>query len=79
MKLAPTDRLSDLDEDLLIHILSFLPIKEAVRVCTVSKRWRLLWTYVPTVNFDSSASWGFMHRVMSLHKPSKNIAQYRFC
>lgn len=78
-KLAPTDRMSDLDENLIIHILSFLPIEQAMRVCTLSKRWRLLWTYVPTLNFDSSASWGFMHRVLSLHKPRKNIAQFRFC
>ncbi|XP_059317024.1 putative F-box/LRR-repeat protein At5g02930 [Lycium ferocissimum] len=42
------DRLSDLPESILIHILSILPhAKQVVRTSTLSKRYRFLWKSVP--------------------------------
>ncbi|CAA7062495.1 unnamed protein product [Microthlaspi erraticum] len=46
------DRFSQLTDDLLIKILSFLPTKDAVATSTLAKRWLSLWTLVPRLNFE---------------------------
>ena len=46
------DRISDLPDCLLIHILSFLRTKQAIQTSGLSSRWKLLWTYVPKLNLD---------------------------
>ena len=38
------DGINGLPDDLLVSILSRLPLKDAARTCTLSKRWKLLWT-----------------------------------
>jgi hypothetical protein len=48
------DRLSDLSDDILTHILSFAPTKEAASTTALSRRWnRPLWLDTATVNLDS--------------------------
>ncbi|KAJ3702904.1 hypothetical protein LUZ61_006609 [Rhynchospora tenuis] len=42
--------LSTLPEPVLVHILSFMDIKEAVQTCILSKPWRKLWTLIPSLN-----------------------------
>ncbi|XP_050231941.1 F-box/LRR-repeat protein 25-like isoform X3 [Mercurialis annua] len=48
------DRLSELPDCLLHHIFSFADATDAVRSCTLSKRWRYLWTSLPYLNFSFS-------------------------
>ncbi|XP_075671346.1 F-box/FBD/LRR-repeat protein At3g52680-like [Castanea sativa] len=57
-KLSPkkdtwVDRISDLPESLICHILSFLPIQEAVATSILSSRWEHLWTLVSRLDLDS--------------------------
>ncbi|XP_061371748.1 F-box/LRR-repeat protein At3g26922-like [Gastrolobium bilobum] len=43
------DRLSDLTDCVLIHLMSFVPTKDAVRTCVLSRRWKDLWKRLPTL------------------------------
>ncbi|KAL7087297.1 hypothetical protein ACP275_13G059700 [Erythranthe tilingii] len=61
------DRLSDLPDSILCHILSFLPTtKNTVATSILSRRWRYLWSYVPNLIFDSDDD--NIDRVLLLHK-----------
>lgn len=40
------DRLSNLPDDIVHHILSYLDMKYVVKTCTLSKRWRHTWTSI---------------------------------
>jgi F-box domain len=46
------DRISDLPEPLLLHILSFLPTHRAAQTCCLSSRFRKLWSASPSLHFD---------------------------
>ncbi|PWA46191.1 F-box domain, Leucine-rich repeat domain, L domain-like protein [Artemisia annua] len=47
------DRLSNLPDDLIHKVLSFVSIKLAVQTSALSPRWRYLWTSLPCLNFLS--------------------------
>ncbi|KAM7267024.1 hypothetical protein ACFE04_009190 [Oxalis oulophora] len=50
------DRLSNLPDELITHILGCMDIKQAVQTCVLSKRWRRgLWEYLPTLNIYSES------------------------
>ncbi|XP_045810206.1 FBD-associated F-box protein At4g10400-like [Trifolium pratense] len=49
-KLA-TDRISGLPDEILCHILSFIPTKQAIFTSILSKRWIHLWRHVPALYF----------------------------
>ena len=46
------DRISDMPDSILGHILSFLPTKLAVTTSILSKRWKPVWRSVFTLDFD---------------------------
>ncbi|KAM0913754.1 hypothetical protein ACQ4PT_011953 [Festuca glaucescens] len=46
------DRLSSLPDELLHHVMSFLPMPEVVRTSILSVRWRNLWASTPFVHID---------------------------
>ncbi|KAF9619645.1 hypothetical protein IFM89_007966 [Coptis chinensis] len=47
------NRISALPMPIIYHILSFLPTKEVVRTCVLSKGWINIWSSVPSFHFNS--------------------------
>ncbi|KAK6134577.1 hypothetical protein DH2020_031697 [Rehmannia glutinosa] len=71
------DRLSGLPDDILCHILSFLPTKLSVATSILAKRWRYMWPYVPNVHFDHIYhNTNIINRIMFLHKV-QNLTTFR--
>ncbi|CAA7061815.1 unnamed protein product [Microthlaspi erraticum] len=69
------DRISELPQDLILSILRFAPIKEAVSTMLLSKRWFPIWTMIPTLQYkdsedednnDPSVCW-FLDKSLQLH------------
>ncbi|XP_057772039.1 putative F-box protein At1g49610 [Salvia miltiorrhiza] len=73
------DRLSELPDSLILHILSFLPMRHVVQTTLLSKRWADLWRTVSSLTFDDGTNDAaeqeqflefplFVNRAMSLWK-----------
>ncbi|KAI5665495.1 hypothetical protein M9H77_15348 [Catharanthus roseus] len=64
------DRISELPDSLLHHVLSFFPVKEAARTSILSKRWNYIWATLPYLNLGE----GFLDdvRVFDLEGLKKN-------
>ncbi|CAN1840783.1 F-box/FBD/LRR-repeat protein At1g13570 [Linum perenne] len=50
------DWISALPDNAFDHILSFLPLREAVKISVLSSQWRNKWAYLPTLVFDHNFS-----------------------
>ena len=61
-KIYAVDRISDLPEFILHHILSLLSRKEAAKTGLLSKKWNCLWSSFPILDFDQM-------RYFNLHSP----------
>ncbi|KAF7848178.1 hypothetical protein BT93_L2221 [Corymbia citriodora subsp. variegata] len=74
---AVANSINDLPEAILEHILSFVPIEDAVRTCVLSKNWRYLWTSYPNLELVEWAFSGreqftnFVDRVLVLQSSSR--------
>ncbi|XP_058767182.1 F-box/FBD/LRR-repeat protein At1g16930-like [Vicia villosa] len=78
------DRISDLPDALLLHILSFLNTKQAILTCILSTRWKNLWKYVPTLTLIGSQFTTikiftkFVSRILSIRNISTNLYSLTF-
>lgn len=50
------DRIGALPDNVLKHLLSFLPSRNSVRTCVLAKRWRTLWKSVPALRMKDDPS-----------------------
>ncbi|EYU25811.1 hypothetical protein ABFS82_10G078100 [Erythranthe guttata] len=56
MSFVVDDRISQLPDDVLVDILSFLSLKEAARTSVLSSRWINLWKHITCLDLDTPAS-----------------------
>ncbi|KAM3012150.1 hypothetical protein FF2_030770 [Malus domestica] len=76
------DRISELPDALLLHILSFLETKCCVNTGVLSRRWRNVWASIPNIDicrghFSRSGDlFNFVERVLSFHDAS-DIQKFR--
>ncbi|KAJ9539826.1 hypothetical protein OSB04_026332 [Centaurea solstitialis] len=54
------DLLSRLPDEILVAILSSLPLKEAAATSLLSRRWRYLWCHTDRLLFEDMERWGFI-------------------
>ncbi|KAK1378346.1 F-box domain-containing protein [Heracleum sosnowskyi] len=66
-KFEDKDRISKLPDELIHHILGYVGMGLAVQTSVLSKRWKLLWTTLPFLNFDG----------YDKHYSSKKLKFYR--
>ncbi|KAF7842768.1 F-box/LRR-repeat protein 25-like [Senna tora] len=77
------DRISNLPDEVLHLILSYLKTKHAVQTCVLSKRWRNLWTGISTLHFedssfpDDSSFKKFLNHVILHRDVSQTIRQFK--
>jgi hypothetical protein len=60
------DRLSDLSDCVILHILSFLNTKQALQTCILSTRWRNVTKLLPTLRLYSSLHSKYLHNFANL-------------
>lgn len=85
------EKISGLPDDLLVKILSFVPTKVAASTSVLSKRWKCLWMWVPTLEYDDfqdiySSMPSFLRYRVSVHKnllshraPTIETLRLKFC
>jgi len=78
------DRLSNLPDSVILHILSFLNTKDVVRTCVLSARWKDIWKYIPTLILNSSRFYTvrqfeiFMPKILTLRDNSTALHSLDF-
>uniref|UniRef100_A0ACD5W7Z9 Uncharacterized protein n=4 Tax=Avena sativa TaxID=4498 RepID=A0ACD5W7Z9_AVESA len=72
---SEVDRISDLPEGVLHHLLSLMPAHDAVRTCVLAQRWRHLWRSAPGIRFTNCEGFSnddrfnqFVDRVLLLRR-----------
>lgn len=52
--IATKDRISDLPDDIIYYIFSFLDMKDVIQTTILSRKWKNTRTRVPHLNFDGN-------------------------
>ncbi|CAN0841154.1 Putative FBD-associated F-box protein At5g22720 [Linum grandiflorum] len=74
-RVGRADRLSNLPDSVLYHILSFLETKEAVQTVVLSRRWISAWKNVPALDLSSESFRNYdnfkilLKKILSLRHP----------
>ncbi|KAF9588809.1 hypothetical protein IFM89_016169 [Coptis chinensis] len=73
MGMSIPDRISRLPDETLHKILALLDMKCAVKTSILSTRWRYLWTYISTLNFNSNV---FLESTKRLAKDTTQFKEF---
>ncbi|XP_074297828.1 F-box protein At5g03100-like [Silene latifolia] len=68
IKRTYVDRITNLPDALITHILSLLPVETAMKTQLLSKRWRYLWASSPVLTYSPKSSNEFITNTLMLHK-----------
>ncbi|RHN66629.1 putative F-box domain, FBD domain, leucine-rich repeat domain, L domain-containing protein [Medicago truncatula] len=71
LSIARADKISNLPDSILCHILSFISTKQAAITSVLSKRWRPLWRSVLALNFNSNDFKTFVRFVRVINSTMK--------
>ncbi|KAI9197739.1 hypothetical protein LWI28_003502 [Acer negundo] len=68
-RIDKVDRISELPEPILHHILSFLPSDEVARTSVLSTKWETAWRTCPVLKFDSAIFKDYsLHSITNLNE-----------
>nr|XP_048324200.1 F-box/LRR-repeat protein 25-like [Ziziphus jujuba var. spinosa] len=54
------EQISELPEDIMVRIVSLLPLKEAAATSILSKRWRNIWTFTTNLDFHDEQTLNYL-------------------
>ncbi|XP_070677702.1 putative F-box/LRR-repeat protein At5g02700 [Malus domestica] len=73
------DRISKLPEEILVTIVSLLPLKEAGATSILSKRWQYVWASTVTLDFDPKHELGEHYcRLLRVEPEQKDLLRQRY-
>ncbi|KAG2562713.1 hypothetical protein PVAP13_8KG244711 [Panicum virgatum] len=67
------DRISTLLDELLLHVMYFLTLQEAVQTSLLSRRWKNLWASLMWLNFEAAK----FSSIRTYRQFVNNALQYR--
>ncbi|CAI9105104.1 OLC1v1003959C1 [Oldenlandia corymbosa var. corymbosa] len=71
------DRISELPDEILSRISSFLTFKEAFRTTVLSKRWKHAWAYVPNLDFDAHTNFSSGRKMVDVKEYVEKLIRER--
>ncbi|TVU24843.1 hypothetical protein EJB05_27303 [Eragrostis curvula] len=72
-EMSVADRISDLPDEMLLQVMFYLTLQEAVRTCLLSRRWKNVWASLMWLNFDTAK----FSSMKAFKKFVDNLLQYR--
>ncbi|KAL1805849.1 hypothetical protein ACET3Z_028917 [Daucus carota] len=81
VRIGDEDRISMLSDDVIHQILSYLDARLAVQTSVLSKRWKLVWTTLPFLNFNeyNFIYCKFMNHVFARRDHISGILKLNLC
>ncbi|CAM0870374.1 unnamed protein product [Alopecurus aequalis] len=64
-KAGGCDGIESLPDEVMQHVLSFLPVADAVRICVLARRWRGLWKSIPVLRVTSEGSVTWLNKFVN--------------